>query len=91
MGVSYERGTPVNRTGFAPGDRLRVGWGTTRAKDAPGTPTQSHISPRILIYVVNPKRETQSLGEYEAPSMASARKKSKVASNPKPQTLKPKP
>ena len=29
-------------------DRLRVG--TTRAEDAQGTPTQSHISPRILVY-----------------------------------------
>ena len=40
-------------------DRLRVGWlnswdlsgrGTTRAEDAQGTPTQSHISPSILVY-----------------------------------------
>jgi len=30
------------------GDRLRVG--TTRAEDAQGTPTQSHISPSILVY-----------------------------------------
>ena len=30
------------------GDRL---WeGTTRAEDAQGTPTQSHISPNILVY-----------------------------------------
>jgi len=43
-------------------DRLRVGWlngrGTTRAEDAQGTPTQSHISPSILVYeekrTVNP-------------------------------------
>ena len=26
------------------------GRGTTRAEDAPGTPTQSHISPSILVY-----------------------------------------
>ena len=40
-------------------DRLRVGWlngfsfsgrVTTRAEDAQGTPTQSHISPNILVY-----------------------------------------
>ena len=39
-------------------DRLRVGLlngflsgrGTTRAEDAQGTPTQSHISPSILVY-----------------------------------------
>ena len=30
--------------------RLRVGRGTTRAEDAQGTPTQSHISPSILVY-----------------------------------------
>ena len=34
--------------------RLRVGWlsgrGTARAEDAQGTPTQSHISPSILVY-----------------------------------------
>jgi len=33
------------------GDRLRdAGRGTTRAKDAQGTPTQSHISPSIPVY-----------------------------------------
>ena len=32
-------------------DRLRlVGRGTVRAEDAQGTPTQSHISPSILVY-----------------------------------------
>ena len=37
-------------------DRLWVGWlngsgrGTARAEDAQGTPTQSHISPSILVY-----------------------------------------
>ena len=35
-------------------DRLRVVWlngrGTTRAEDAQGKPTQSHISPSILVY-----------------------------------------
>jgi len=43
------------RGGTAWGDRLRVGWlngfsgrGTTRAEDAQGTPTQSHISPSTL-------------------------------------------
>jgi len=45
-------------------DRLRVGpytlvgplWGgTTRAEDAQGTPTQSHISPILLVYEDNPR------------------------------------
>jgi len=31
-------------------DRLRSGRGTTRAEDAQGTPTQSHISPSLLVY-----------------------------------------
>jgi len=39
-------------------DRLRVGWlnevfggrGTARVEDAHGTPTQSHVSPNILVY-----------------------------------------
>ena len=35
-------------------NRFRVGWvkerGTTRAEDAQGTPTQSHISLSILVY-----------------------------------------
>ena len=35
-------------------DRLRVGW-PTRAEDAHGTPSKSHISPSILVYdVYNP-------------------------------------
>ena len=38
---------------FSPGDRLRVGRGATRAEDAHGTPTQSHISPSILVYAEN--------------------------------------
>jgi len=33
----------------AGGDRLS-GRGTTRVEDARGTPTQSHISPSILVY-----------------------------------------
>ena len=37
-----------------PRDRLRVGRGTTRAEDAQGTPTQTHISPSILVYEENP-------------------------------------
>jgi len=42
---------------FQATDRRRVGWltgfsgrGTTRAEDAQGTPSQSHISPSILVY-----------------------------------------
>ena len=31
-------------------DRLRVWEGTMRAEDAQGTPTQSRISPSILVY-----------------------------------------
>ena len=31
-------------------DRLRVARGAATAKDAQGTPTQSHISPSILVY-----------------------------------------
>jgi len=34
-------------------DRHRAGRGTTRAEDAQGTPTQSHISPSILVYEEN--------------------------------------
>ena len=45
-------------------DRLRVGWlnefgrGAARAEDAQGTPTQSHISPSILVYEENPAMST---------------------------------
>jgi len=34
-------------------DRLRAEEGTTRAEDAQGTLTQSHISPRLLVYEEN--------------------------------------
>jgi len=37
-------------SGHIYGDRLRVVRGTTRADDAQGTPTQSHIPPSILVY-----------------------------------------
>ena len=30
-----------------------AGRGTTRAEDAQGTPTQSHVSPSILVYEEN--------------------------------------
>ena len=39
----------VHRLLFAD-DRLRSGRGTTRAEDAQGTPTQSHVSPSILVF-----------------------------------------
>ena len=42
-------------------DRLRVG-GTTRADDAQGTPTQSHISPSIPVYEDQIKRVSESNG-----------------------------
>jgi hypothetical protein len=32
------------------GDRLRFGRGAAREEDAQGTPTQSHISPSMLVY-----------------------------------------
>ena len=34
-------------------DRLRVGWGTARAEDARGTPSQSQMSPSKLVYEEN--------------------------------------
>ena len=54
-------GLPVHFTQLV---RLRVGWlngfsfitsgrGAARAEDAQGTPTQSHISPSILVYEDN--------------------------------------
>jgi len=39
----------------------RLGRGTTRANDAQGTPTQSHISPRILVYEDYRQRREASL------------------------------
>ena len=37
--------------------------GTTRAEDAQGTPTQSHISPRILVYEENTTARMEVRGE----------------------------
>ena len=52
--VSYERGTPILMlTRWVRGTYLSAldsGRGTARAEDAQGTPTQSHISPGILVY-----------------------------------------
>ena len=47
-GVRLWVGVPCSRSAV---DRLRVvsGRGSTRAKDAQGTPTQSHISPNKLV------------------------------------------
>ena len=43
-------------------DRLRVsGRGTTRAEDAQGTPTKSHISPSVLVYEENDCTSLSSL------------------------------
>ena len=42
-------GKPVRVNGHTRVDRLRVGRGAARAEDAQGTPTQSHISPSILV------------------------------------------
>ena len=43
-----------NRDPLNGGDRRRDGWGrgTARAEDAHGTPTQSHVSPSLLVYEV---------------------------------------
>ena len=62
-GLPFPRaGTPLGGSGrstrlFWRVDRLRVGWlngfsgrGAARAEDAQETPTQSHISPSILVY-----------------------------------------
>jgi len=38
------------------------GRGTTRAEDAQGTPTQSHISPSILVYEENPGNRQEPRG-----------------------------
>ena len=43
-------GFRVVDSGVAGSKDFSLGWGTARAEDAPGTPTQSHISPRILVY-----------------------------------------
>ena len=44
-------------------DRLRIGRGATRAEDAQGTPTQSHISPSILVYEEKEQHRLISGGE----------------------------
>ena len=55
-GLSLELcGGGFPRASTCKSDRLRVGWllsgrGTARAEDAQGTPTQSHISPSILVH-----------------------------------------
>ena len=48
-------------------DRLRIvtGRGATRAKDAQGTPTQSHISPSILVYE-GKRAPSDSIGEEKS-------------------------
>jgi len=42
-------GKPVRVNGLTRVDRLRVGRGAARAEDAQGTPTQSHVSPSIVV------------------------------------------
>ena len=44
-------------------------FGTLRAEDAQGTPTQSHISPSILVYEEKQSEQTTGggLGEREVP------------------------
>jgi len=48
-------------------DRLRVGsgMGTARAEDAQRTPTQSHISPTILVYGENETFREEHVGDQE--------------------------
>jgi len=56
--------------GLLANDRLRVGWlsgrGTTRAEDAQGTPTQRHVSPRILVYEDKNTHHTQVMNTHRA-------------------------
>jgi len=44
--------------------------GTTRAEDAQGTPTQSHISPSIIVYEATFQGERQSSDQAEARGQA---------------------
>ena len=46
----------------------RIGRGTTRAEDAQGQPTQSHISPSILIYEDNSTDHFGSVAVAHAPA-----------------------
>ena len=41
-----------------------VGGGAARAEDAQGTPTQSHISPSILVYEDNPEKCSNFRGPF---------------------------
>ena len=68
---------------MVPGDRLREG--TTRAGDAQGTPTQSHVSPSILVYQGNDGVHPRSFLGMKAEQDLSQHK---VRLNPK--TLNPK-
>ena len=52
-GVGFRVWDIFQTYGLGVGDILRVGRGTARAEDAQGTPTQSHISPSILVYEDN--------------------------------------
>jgi len=42
--------TPPQGKELAKYDRAMTGRGTARSEDAQGTPTQSHISPNVLVY-----------------------------------------
>ena len=57
------RDRPLNSEGLSR-LRLRVGRGTTRAEDAQGTLTQSHISPGVLVNEENLKSELGRFGLY---------------------------
>ena len=48
---------------------INSGWGATRAENAQGTPTQSHVSPNIQVYTdsISP-----AAGPPQAPSTAPA-------------------
>ena len=52
-------GTPLQTQPVQKQPVIDAGRGTTRAEDAHGTPTQSHISPSILVYEETQDRTVQ--------------------------------
>jgi len=74
------------------GDGHDSGRGTARAEDAQGTPTQSHISPSILVYEdkgdEGHARSGPSLCDEPTPETLNPKTQTP---NPKPQTPNPKP
>ena len=74
--ASRERDTPTGKAPTPQGKNStektgkKAGKGTLRAEDTPGTPTQSHISPSILVYedkkAPAPREEDARAGEGSA-------------------------